>query len=67
MGKKISMSEAADTYGVSLTTIRRYIAKGRLSAVRVGPRLIRLDADQVARELLGTPVGNGNGNGNPTA
>lgn len=59
MAKKISMQEAAATYGVSQTTIRRYIATGRLSAYRVGPRMIRLDADQVERELLRTPVGNG--------
>jgi excisionase family DNA binding protein len=52
----ITMREAADTYGVSLVTIRRYIAAGRLTAYRVGPRMIRLDPEQLARELLGTPV-----------
>ena len=57
--KKISMVEAAETYGVSIRTIRRYIADGRITAYRVGPRVIRLDPDQVAKELLGTPVGAG--------
>jgi excisionase family DNA binding protein len=52
----ITMQEAADTYGVSLITIRRYIAAGRLTAYRVGPRMIRLDPEQAARELMGTPV-----------
>lgn len=46
------MAEAADLVSVSPRTIRRYIAAGRLTAYRVGPRIIRLDADQVERELL---------------
>ncbi|OCB38763.1 hypothetical protein A5675_15350 [Mycobacterium malmoense] len=60
MSKKISMQEAADTYAVSTSTIRRYIATGRLTAYRVGPRMIRLDADQLERELVG-PIGQTNG------
>lgn len=56
MAKKISMPEAAEMCGVSETTIRRYIAAGLVTAYRVGPRMIRLDADQVAEQLLGTPV-----------
>jgi excisionase family DNA binding protein len=59
VAKQISMQEAADTYGVSTKTIRRYIASGRLTAYRVGPRLIRLDAEQVRDQLLGSPVGGG--------
>jgi hypothetical protein len=34
----------------------RYIADGRLTAYRVGPRMIRLDADQVRRQLDGDPI-----------
>ena len=56
MGKQITMQEVAE-FGVSTKTIRRYIAAGRLTAYRFGPRMIRLDADQVRRELLGAPVG----------
>ncbi|MGO9510335.1 MAG: excisionase family DNA-binding protein [Mycobacterium sp.] len=52
----ITVAEAAAMFGVAPITIRRYIAAGKLTAFRVGPRLIRLDPDQVARELLGTPV-----------
>ena len=44
MAKKISMPEAAEMCGVSETTIRRYIAAGLVTAYRVGPRMIRLDA-----------------------
>lgn len=57
MAKKITMQEAADTYGVSTRTIRRYIAAGTLTAYRVGPRMIRLDPEQVARQLCGEPIG----------
>jgi len=55
--KKITMQEAADTYGVSTRTIRRYIASGRLTAYRMGPRFIRLDSEQVREQLLNQPIG----------
>jgi len=53
MGKKVTVQEVADKFGVSTKTVRRYIASGRLTASRVGPRMIRLDAEQVERELMG--------------
>lgn len=56
-GQKITIQKVADQYGVSTRTVRRYIAAGRLTAYRVGPRMIRLDADQVRQQLLGEPVG----------
>jgi excisionase family DNA binding protein len=52
---RISIQEAADMFGLCDRTIRRYIASGRLTAHRVGPRVIRLDLDEV-RGLL-SPVG----------
>ena len=56
MGRKVTIQEAAATYGVHPLTIRRWIGSGRLTAYRVGPRLIRLDADQMQAQLLGEPV-----------
>lgn len=53
-----SVQDIADQYGVDPRTVRRWIAAGRISAVRVGPRLIRLDPDDVADKLFG-PVGGG--------
>lgn len=44
----ISISEAADHLGVSTKTIRRRISDGTLKAVRIGPRLIRVDAASLA-------------------
>jgi len=56
--KKITIKEAAETVGVSARTIRRYIASGRIPAYRLGPRMIRVDADQLT-EQLHTPVTGG--------
>lgn len=39
----IGLQEAADYCDVSYRTVRRWVASGRLRAVRVGPRLIKLD------------------------
>ncbi len=47
----ISLTEAAAQLGCSTKTIRRYISGGRLLGYRMGPRLIRVDAEAVA-ELL---------------
>jgi excisionase family DNA binding protein len=56
MAKKITMQEAAEIYGVCPSTIRRYITAGLITAYRVGPRVIRLDADELDEQLLGAPV-----------
>lgn len=48
-----TIREAAERYNISQTTVRRYIASGRITGHRVGPRLIRVDLDQVQRELFG--------------
>jgi excisionase family DNA binding protein len=42
-----SIRQVADYHGVDQKTIRRWIAQGRLTAQRIGPRLIRLDRDKV--------------------
>lgn len=33
--------------------VHRYVAQGRLRAYRVGPKLVRFDADEVKRALIG--------------
>ena len=53
----LPLQEAADAYGVSSRSIRRYITDGRLTAYRIGPKMIRLDAEEVERQLLGNQVG----------
>lgn len=57
MGRKITVADVVREYGIGERTVRRYIASGKLTARRIGPRLIRLDADQVERELMGEKIG----------
>ncbi|SLH95782.1 DNA-binding protein, excisionase family [Mycobacteroides abscessus subsp. massiliense] len=53
VAQRISVNEVAEEFGISPRTVRRYIATGRLTAYRVGPKLVRLDPDQVRKQLLG--------------
>ena len=50
----LSIAEACAVYGVHRHTIRRWIAAGILPAVKVGPRLYRIRADDLSR--IGEPV-----------
>lgn len=50
----ISIDEAADRLGVSTKTVRRRISDGTLKAVRIGPRIIRIDAASLAS--VGRPL-----------
>jgi excisionase family DNA binding protein len=43
-----------ETYQVSHRTVARYLKDGRLKAYRVGPKMIRFDAAEVERALIGT-------------
>jgi excisionase family DNA binding protein len=45
---------AATHADVSTRTLRRYIAHGRLTGYRVGPRLLKVDLDEVDR--LARPI-----------
>lgn len=51
----IGLQEAADRCDVSYRTVRRWIAAGRINAVRVGPRLLKVNARDV--DALIQPVG----------
>jgi excisionase family DNA binding protein len=47
-----SLDDAAKRFDVSTKTIRRYIAAGRLTGYRVGPRLVKVDLAECDRVLL---------------
>lgn len=49
-----SINAAAEYAGVSTKTIRRYIAAGRLTGYRFGPRLIKINLAEV--DALLSPV-----------
>lgn len=55
-----SIEHAAQYLGVSAKTIRRYIAAGRVTGYRTGPRLIRVDLNELDAMLRPIPtVGGG--------
>lgn len=50
-GARITIAYAASYIGCNERTIRRYIARGKLKTIRVGPRLIRIRQTEFARFL----------------
>jgi len=52
-----TVKSAAKHWNVSTRTIRRRIAEGKLKAVRVGPRSIRVAVEDL--EQLGEPIPTG--------
>lgn len=42
-----SLPNAAEIYGVSARTLRRYISAGRITGYRFGPRMLRVDLDEL--------------------
>jgi excisionase family DNA binding protein len=48
----VSIGEAAEYLGVTTRTIRQMIADGRLTGYRSGPRLIRLDLNDVDAAMV---------------
>ena len=54
LAEMVSIAAAADHYDVSQQTVRRWIASGRITAHRVGPRLIRVDLDEIEAKIIHT-------------
>ena len=54
MSKMVSIAAAADHYGVSRQTVRRWISSGKITAYRVGLRLIRVDLEEIKAEIIHT-------------
>lgn len=50
----LTLAEAAEVLGVGNRTIRRRVAEGQLRAYRIGPRQIRVKADDL--DALLTPI-----------
>ena len=51
-----SIANAAEHVDVSTKTIRRYIAAGLITGYRAGPRLIRVDLDELEAMLRPIPA-----------
>jgi excisionase family DNA binding protein len=55
-----STAEAAERAGVNRRTILRYVARGQLTGYRVGPKLVKVDLDEVEALFRRIPAaGNG--------
>lgn len=57
----VSLAEAGEYADVSPRTLRRYIASGRLTGYRVGPRLVRVDLNELDANLRPIVPPNGGG------
>lgn len=55
----ISTADAARMVDVHPRTLRNYIAQGYLTGYRVGPRLLKVDADELERFLSPIPTSGG--------
>ena len=53
----LSLQQAALVYGVSVDTLRRRIASGKLPASRFGERLIRVRVEDLDRLFRPIPIG----------
>ena len=51
-----SIADAADYYSCSPKTIRRRIADGSLTAYRLGPKIIRVDLNELDDQLKPIPT-----------
>jgi excisionase family DNA binding protein len=51
-----SLPETAEYLGVSTKTVRRRVADGTFTAYRCGPRLTRLDLNEVDERLAPIPT-----------
>ncbi len=60
--RRLASVEAAGNYAdINARTVRRYIAQGRLTGYRVGPRLIRVDLNELDDMMCPIPTGGHNG------
>lgn len=55
----VSLAMAAGHADVSTRTLRRYIAQGRLTGYRVGPRLLKVDLNEVEQLARRIPTARG--------
>lgn len=52
----LTLAEAATYTGVTVQTVRKYIASGHLPGYRLGPKFVRVDLADVERLLREIPT-----------
>ena len=55
----VGINQASDYADVSTKTLRRWIAAGRIPAYRVGPRLLKIDLNELDAMLRPIPTSGG--------
>jgi excisionase family DNA binding protein len=51
-----TVAQAAMTYGIPEVTMRQDVRQGHVKARRIGPRLVRVDPEDLERFMAGEPV-----------
>ena len=51
----LTINQAAERLGVHPVTVRRYLARNILRGYRIGPRMIRIRADDI--DAMSKPIG----------
>ncbi len=55
MGKFLSIPKAAQEYGLSIPTLKKKIEAGELSAMKFGPKAIRVSVDEIKKKFRFKP------------
>jgi excisionase family DNA binding protein len=53
----VNLDAAADVYSLHPRTIRRMISRGQITGYRVGPRVVRVDLDEIDAAITTIPAG----------
>jgi excisionase family DNA binding protein len=53
----VPLNTAADAYGIHHQTMRRWIREGRITGYRFGPKLLKIDLDELDAAITPVPVG----------
>lgn len=52
----VSVADAAAFLSVTPRTVRRYLSMGLITPYRIGPRLVRVDLDELRQRLSASPA-----------
>jgi len=55
-GRRVPLAEGSAYSHLSIKTLRRYGAAGRITLYRVGPKLLQVDLDEIDRIIRPVPA-----------
>jgi len=56
-----TIATGASCYSISEKTLRRWVAEGRITGYRFGPRMLRIDLNEIEALLKPIPTADGGG------